>query len=315
VTTTRIVLLDGWQHRRAPVHWQGWLAERLVACGWDVDYVTLPDPAHPRYEAWSTVVQRVVSRGEAPIVVAHGLSVLLWLRMCEDESVRMPVIPRGILVAPPASGAHGGDVSEYRPSPLLSAGVRRRHSETPLLVSADDDPYFPGGAADLVAQAGVDWVRLATGAHLNTASGHGPWPEALSWCLSGAWPTPAPDPEEETAMPAIASDDLDTWLSEVYRPAGHRLGILSAGLPDNDAARVDRVIRAGGLVPPRRHARVQPRPGEAKVRPADLADFVRRYGHEYQAALVDSALLEGPGGDELLAALQAEKVPSRTIAV
>ncbi|NHI15984.1 alpha/beta hydrolase [Microbacterium excoecariae] len=189
------ILLDGWQHRRAPLHWQGWLAERLVEHGWRVDYLTLPDPESPRYDAWSRVVRDAVGRADRPVVVAHGLSVLLWLRMCVDATAAQPRVERALLVAPPAAGAHGGDVSAFWPAPEDAATVVAAHERRPDLVWADDDPYLPGGASDLARRAGARSIPLRGGAHLNAAAGFGPWPEALSWCLTGIW-TAAPDNDE-----------------------------------------------------------------------------------------------------------------------
>ena len=312
-----VLLLDGWQHRRAPLHWQGWLAERLAERGWSVDYLTLPDPEHPRYADWSATVRGALAARPAggTVVVAHGLSVLLWLRMCADPALGPVVVSRALLVAPPAPGAHGGDVSEYRPDAATSAGLSRRHASAPLLVSADDDPYLPGGAAGLAAATGLSWVRLAEGAHLNASSGFGPWPEALEWCLSGVWPAApsAPNPQERTVhdtppSPAVPSAALERRLAEVYEPAGHRLGILSAGVDAAAVAAVDRVIARRGLEPGRRHARVQPRPGESAVRAEDLADFVRRYGHEYQAAVLAPGVSASDATGALALALREERV-------
>jgi hypothetical protein len=106
-----------------------------------------------------------------------------------------------------------------------------------------------------------------------------------------------------------AATDLDLWLAEVYRPQGHRLGILSAGdIPDAVAA-ADRTMRAHGFEPARRHAHVQPRPDEAAVRPADLADFVRRYGHEFSAAVIGAAVMD----ESVAAALASERIAARVV--
>ncbi|MEV7013849.1 hypothetical protein [Streptosporangium sp. NPDC051022] len=78
---------------------------------------------------------------------------------------------------------------------------------------------------------------------------------------------------------------LRQLLTTFYRPAGHRLGILVPGdCPGGDAAIVADVLTAHGHSPERRLARLRPRPGETGVPPAEVADFLRRYGHEYGAA-------------------------------
>ncbi|PZU36592.1 MAG: hypothetical protein DI573_13355 [Microbacterium sp.] len=286
--TPHALILDGWQHRRDGLHWQGWLAERLVERGWSVDYLTLPDPEHPSIEAWSGAIARALEGRDDVIVVAHGLSVLLWTQLAAD-TLAEGTVRRALLVAPPASGAHGGDVSRIEIARLDAGAVRAAHSEGMLLVTAAEDPYLPGGAESYAAHLGIPWIELAEGAHLNAASGFGPWPEALAWCLDGAWPSRVQGADEA----------IEAWIDRTYRPFGHRLGVLSAGelaLSDLDA--LDRAVVAGGMRPERRHARLQPRPGEHGLRVEDVADFARKYGHEYQLAVIDTALGSRADGAE-----------------
>jgi predicted alpha/beta hydrolase family esterase len=310
---THALLLDGWQYRRAPLHWQGWLAEQLAADGWSVDYATLPEPERPEYEGWAKVVRDALNGREDVVVIAHGLSVLLWLRMCAEDA-GLPPVERGLLVAPPASGAHGGTVSEYVPDDAAREGLSRVHRNGVLLVTADDDPYLPGGAETLARTLDVRWVRLPSGGHLNTASGHGPWPDALAWCRTGAWPAVASAAAAAPAAPAAPDDTLDptgldAWLEAVYAPSGHRLGILSVAADASSTAAVDRRLTAAGLRAERRHARLQPRPGEQRHRPGDVADFARRYGHEYSAAVLSAGSLPDDGDQRLVtAAFTAEGV-------
>lgn len=83
--------------------------------------------------------------------------------------------------------------------------------------------------------------------------------------------------------PRIAS--LRRLLAAYYRPEGLRLGIvLSSGCADEDVTAAADTLTAHGQPPPRRLARLHPRPGEPDTRPADIADFLRRYGHEYATA-------------------------------
>jgi predicted alpha/beta hydrolase family esterase len=272
---TRVVVLDGWQYRRAPGHWQGWLAERLTEQGASVDYVTLPSPDDPRRAAWEPAVRRAVAGGDT-IVVAHGLSVLLWLGMAA-AGAGTPLASRALLVAPPAPGAHGGDVSAPLPPSVTAAAVRSLTDLPSLIVAASDDPTAPGGAAALYGGLGLDVVELGAGRHLNESSGYGPWPEALHWCRTGQWP-------EAAVLPRA---DLEAWMAARFRPSGRRLGIAVSGDADEtvfEAAAA--ALRAEQLVPERRMARLRPRPGETRTRPSDIIDFVGRYGHEYDVVVV-----------------------------
>jgi predicted alpha/beta hydrolase family esterase len=275
--TPHALILDGWQHRRAGLHWQ--------------DYLALPDPEHPSVEAWSGAIVRALEGRDHVVVAAHGLSVLLWTHLAANTLAK-GAVRRALLVAPPASGAHGGDVSRIEIARLDAGAVRAAHSDGMLLVTAAADPYLPGGAGPYAAHLGIPWIELAEGAHLNASSGLGPWPEALAWCLDGAWPGRASGAEEA----------IGAWLDRTYRPFGHRLGVMSAGnLAPSDIDALDGAVLAGGMRPERRHARLQPRPGEPRLRAEDVTDFAQKYGHEYQLAAIDSALgAEGDGAEQAL---------------
>jgi predicted alpha/beta hydrolase family esterase len=290
------LLLDGWQHRRAPLHWQGWLAEQLVERGAEVDYLTLPDPENPTVAAWSLVVRRALDGHADLTVVAHGLSVLLWLRLCGEaaEAGSRPLAHRAVLVAPPAPGQHGGEVSAPLPPTVTPDALARSTVDPTLLVCAPDDPYLPGGARALYGDPlGLATVEVPGGAHLNAGSGYGPWPEMLEWCASGDWPSATTEAEAFGAQ-----------LERSFRPDGHRLGMVVIGsIDDTRLGVVDSALRAHGLEPDRRRALLQPRAGEPTVRAGDAAEFGELYGHEYSVAVVDEAVA---GGDPVaLAHLEA----------
>ena len=279
-TPDHYVLLDGWQHRRLPGHWQGWLAERLVETGASVDYLTLPDPENPRYDQWSAAVMRALAGHNQVTVVAHGLTALLWLQMCGDSSLseQAPLARRAILVAPPAAGLHGGDVSKELGDAVTPESVQRAAEETTLLVYSLGDPYLPDGAGSRYGDPlHIESVAVPGGQHLNQASGFGPWPAMLSWCVNGSWPTGA-----------VA---LEMELDRVYQPDGRRLGIIAAGdVSMEDIEVIERAIRSHDLEPARRLARLQPRVGEATLRAEDVSDFATKYGHEYSVVVIDSGL-------------------------
>ncbi|MET9671494.1 alpha/beta hydrolase [Streptomyces sp. NPDC006482] len=175
---TTYLILHGFQNHRPPGHWQHWLAGELRARGHEVRYPQLPEADAPVLEEWLAALEE---HGERPddgefVVLAHSLSVLLWLR----SGARRPVADRVLLVAPPsppvtasipaiAAFADGLDLTE--------TGVRAR------LVYGDGDPYCPEGAdVHYGTPLGLDVDHVPGGAHLNPDSGYGEWASLLAWC-------------------------------------------------------------------------------------------------------------------------------------
>jgi predicted alpha/beta hydrolase family esterase len=270
-----LLLLDGWQHRREPGHWQGWLAQAATDAGWTVVEPTLPTPENPDLAVWRAAVLGWLERYPGCTVVAHGLTALLWLHLAAAGLGTVPPASRVLLVAPPAPGRHGGDVSA---APVLDPrGVRAASGEVPLLVFAPDDPWAQPPAGTLYGPLELPTVEVPGGAHLNGAAGLGPWPAALHWLDEGSWPTP-----EGSALQA---------MTVAHRPGGRRLGIAVAGdLPNGVLDHAARLLRITGQRPLRRLATVRPRVGETRTRPEDVSDFVRRYGHEYTLLTVPEDL-------------------------
>ncbi len=94
-------------------------------------------------------------------------------------------------------------------------------------------------------------------------------------------------------------------LGALYRPNGHRLGIVVSGAcPDDEAAVAAGALEAHGQRPQRRLARLNPRPGEAAARPGEVLDFLVRYGHEYAVAWLP-AIEPATGAPADLAAITA----------
>lgn len=282
------LMLDGWQHRRPPGHWQGWLAEHLLERGAGVDYLELPDPERPRYAAWSAAV-RAALHGREPeqvTVVAHGLGVLLWLRMCGDEAIRSdvqrpdaaPLAGRAALVAPPAPGRHGGDVSAVLPPSVTRRAVATATAEPAILVFSVGDPYLPEGASARYGEPlGLAMVEIPDGAHLNQAAGFGAWADMLSWCETGLWPG--------------AATSVGDAIASRFAPSGRRLGIVVIGAgAERHIPRAEEALRAHSLEPARRLANLLPRAGEDAPRTEDVVEFADFYGHEYSIAVLDSAL-------------------------
>lgn len=179
------LLLHGWQNRRPTAHWQHWLADELAALGAQVLYPQLPEPDEPVLSDWLVDLRRHVAamRGEEKVLVAHSLAVMLWWTAALSDA---PVAAdRVLLVAPPSPAfLRQQAVAEFVPDGMETRRVDPRVLRRVRIVASDNDPYCPGGAADLyAAKHRVDIDVVPGAAHLNVEAGYGPWPSVLDWCL------------------------------------------------------------------------------------------------------------------------------------
>lgn len=166
-----ILIVPGWTGS-GPDHWQSrWEAKlpnaaRVKQRDWDA-----PDP-----EEWAASLVDAVERTKRPaVLVAHSCGVLTVARAA-------PALPPGrvagaFLVATPDPEdalKAPSEVLGFAPTP------RERLPFPSLLVASHDDPYCDFAVARELAQAwGARFVDAGSAGHLNTASGHGPWPEGL----------------------------------------------------------------------------------------------------------------------------------------
>ena len=180
----RFLVLHGWQDHRPPEHWQWQLTEALRADGEQVLYPQFPSPDDPSLADWAALLRAELAQlgtGER-VVVAHSLAVSLWLSVAASLTVEERV-DRVLLVAPPAPEVLAGypQVVEFAPArpdvpALLRAAGRTR------LTAADDDPYWPGGAAGTFDLAGVEVDVLPGAGHVDLDAGYGRWPSVEAWC-------------------------------------------------------------------------------------------------------------------------------------
>ncbi|MFI8522297.1 RBBP9/YdeN family alpha/beta hydrolase [Streptomyces sp. NPDC085481] len=183
---TTYLILHGFENHRPPGHWQHWLAGELRERGHEVRYPQLPEPDAPVLGDWLDALEE---HGKRPaegglVVLAHSLSVLLWLRAA--AAGRAPEADRVLFVAPPsppvtrsvpeiAAFAEGLDLGAVR----LEAPVR--------LVYADGDAYCPEGAdVHYGTPLGLDMDAVPGGGHLTPADGYGEWASVLEWCENPA---------------------------------------------------------------------------------------------------------------------------------
>lgn len=155
-----------------PDHWQTrWeqklsTARRVEQIDWD----------RPLKSDWVTRIVEAVKAAKRPVVlVAHSLGALAVMHAA-------PHLPRGkvlgaFLVAPPDLDDPAVNLpveGDFAPLP---------HKKAPfpvVLIASRNDHYCRWDrAAHLSTLWGAEFVDAGDAGHINTASGHGPWPEGL----------------------------------------------------------------------------------------------------------------------------------------
>lgn len=156
-----------------PEHWQSrWerklpTARRVDQADWDA-----PDLAE-----WVGRIVEAVARATRPVVlVAHSLGVVTVAHAAPQfEPGR---VKGAFLVSPPDTARAD-----------MPAAVARTYGEIPrdplpfpaMLIASRTDPWCDFEAADDMAAAwGAVLVDAGDAGHINTESGHGPWPEGLT---------------------------------------------------------------------------------------------------------------------------------------
>lgn len=166
-----ILIVPGWQNSGAD-HWQSrWQAQlktaRRVEFGsWD----------NPVRDDWSARLAAEVEAATRPVLlVAHSLGVLA----VAHAAPHLPVakVAGAFLVAPPdfTSAPMPADIDPaFAPAPTAKLPFPS------VLVHSATDPYCPpASAVTFAALWGSQPADAGDAGHINTASGHGPWPEGL----------------------------------------------------------------------------------------------------------------------------------------
>ena len=165
-------------------HWQRWLATRLAERGVEVVFPDLPDEDDPQPDAWERKLASVLDGlGAEPVVLAHSLGCVLWLRHASRADGRLA--ERVLLVAPPATEELAA-VVRFKPARLHPERVRAACPTTRVAYS-DGDPYNPAGALATHAEPlGLPADLIPGAGHLNLEAGYGPWPDVERWALGEA---------------------------------------------------------------------------------------------------------------------------------
>jgi predicted alpha/beta hydrolase family esterase len=98
-------------------------------------------------------------------------------------------VDRVALIAPPGPSAFLAPYRAFLPVGINRSAVSRASTVPPVVVSSDNDPYFPEGAegykATYTDAIGLRHHIVPGAGHIAVEDGFGPWPAVLAWCLDG----------------------------------------------------------------------------------------------------------------------------------
>lgn len=166
-----ILIVPGWTNS-GPEHWQSrWQGGMATA-----RRVDMGDWENPVQHTWVEALLAAVSDARRPsLLVAHSLGVLAVVHAAS----RLPpgkVVGAFLVAAPDLE-------QEQRPPEIDPAFVPIPMSALPfpsVLVHSNSDPYCTVPRALAFAAAwGAETADAGDAGHINSASGHGPWPEGL----------------------------------------------------------------------------------------------------------------------------------------
>lgn len=175
-------------------HPQRQLDASLLALGYQVEALELPDNTAPDLETCMDFLRRHLQGFEQGVVILHSLASRLFLLLVhhlrQQGHLHRPLVDTAVLLAP----ANGRYLADWVPAvadfftqdiwvPSLTGAARRV-----LIAAADDDPYWEEAETDLGVfrqQQGVDVLLLAGQGHLNQADVSGDLPDVRAWILAG----------------------------------------------------------------------------------------------------------------------------------
>lgn len=172
---TDILLVPGYEGS-GPVHWQSRMSAKLSTAR----IVDQPDWLFPSLSAAVGELTQAVREATRPIVfVGHSAgNVLIAHTIASLAQFQVLDRVRGAyLVAVPSARA----LTELPViDPAFSAVPRDPLPFPSVMVASSNDPYATlEEQADIALAWGSQLVEAGEAGHINTASGHGPWPEGM----------------------------------------------------------------------------------------------------------------------------------------
>jgi uncharacterized protein len=172
---TDILVVPGYEGVGA-VHWQARMVGKLSTAR----IIDQPDWLHSSLAIAVTEVVKAVEVAQRPVVfVAHSLGNLLVAQSVPALTTAGLIdrVKGAYLVSVPAARA----LSELASVDRAFGAIPRDPLPFPsVLVASSNDPFASlEEAADISAAWGSKLIEAGEQGHINTASGHGPWPEGM----------------------------------------------------------------------------------------------------------------------------------------
>jgi predicted alpha/beta hydrolase family esterase len=175
MNTLASVLLVPGLHDSGPTHWQSiWEAKHP-----EYQRVQQEDWATPRCSDWVRTLHASIHRlGSAVVLVGHSSACAAIAFYAEQHGDCEGRVAAAFLVAPSDTEApsYPAGPTGFGPMPLQRLPFRS------VVVASSDDPFATMERAELFAASwGSRLIKIENAGHINTASGHGPWPEGEAW--------------------------------------------------------------------------------------------------------------------------------------
>jgi uncharacterized protein len=171
ISETDMLMIPGYTGS-GPEHWQTRWEQKIATAR----RVEQQDWAKPDFTLWQGAIVTAVAAATRPVVlVAHSLGVITVVHAA--AKLDSSKVKGAFLVAPPGETY----LVEHEDVDLRFANVPRDPLPFPsVLVASRNDPFCPYLEAEEWAYAwGSAFSDSGDSGHINTDSGHGPWPEGL----------------------------------------------------------------------------------------------------------------------------------------
>lgn len=166
-----ILLVPGWTGS-GPDHWQSRWARSLSTAR----IVEQDDWDRPDKDAWVKRIVEAVQQASRPVVlVAHSCGIAAVVHAA--PRLAGLGVAGAYLVAP--ADLEGTDAWPATNGGFMPMPLERLPFPAVLVASSDDPHCSMGRARELAESWGATLVPAGNAGHINTASGHGPWPEGL----------------------------------------------------------------------------------------------------------------------------------------